>query len=280
MQVRDLAPALIALGDAVSAIARLADPAAEPPGLAIKATDAGSFIVFLQVTDPSLLQRVQEMLVGDGITAALNLREIVVAVGGAFLATKWLRGRRLRKVEVDKPRPGYVRVVDENGDSIEVPSVSWRAVQDVDFREAAREAIRPVEQHGIDRIEIRAAQDAVEVSKDDRPAFEVPAVIEEVILDAESETVLRLVNVAFNEDHKWKVSEGDVTYWVQIEDMGFLERVARGVETFSSGDLLRVQLRHQQWATAAGPRSERSVIEVLDHIEGPRQIALPFSDQS
>ena len=35
-------------------------------------------------------------------------------------------------------------------------------------------------------------------------------------------------------------------------------------------------MRTKQWATVAGPRTERAIVQVLDHRIGPRQVPLPF----
>lgn len=283
MQVRDLAPALLALGEAVTATAALMDARAKPPALAIKASGEGSFTVLLEVADASLFEKVQEFLTGDSVTAAINAKDLVAYMVIAYGGIRWLRRKRLKSVEIDLPRPGFVRVVDEAGDSIEVPATSWGAMQDLRFRQAALEATQPLSIDGVEAVRFEAHHPTLEIEpvvvrKAERDAFEVPQIAETPILDTESETVLRLINVAFQEDHKWKVSEGDATFWVQIEDVEFLDRVGRGVETFSSGDLLRVQLRHQQWSTATGPRSERAVLKVKEHLVGPRQISLPFAD--
>lgn len=280
MQVRDLAPALMALGESLNVIATITEPSAVPPGLAIKAAEPGSFEVLLQLADPSVFHRMQDLLIGDVVGAVLNAKELLITLGGSYALVKWLKGRRIKRVEVDTPKPGHVRIVDEQGNSIEVPTAAWTAAQDLRFREAARDAVAPLERDGIEALEIDSGPIApkVRVDRDDRAAFEVPDVVEKPILDDTHETVLRLVNIAFNEDHKWKVSEGDATFWVQIEDLDFLERVSRGVEVFTAGDLLRVRLRHQQWSTSGLPRSERAVLKVIQHIPGPRQVALPFTE--
>lgn len=276
MPVRDLAPALLAMGEAVNAASRIGNPSRRPPALAIAATQAGSFKIVLELVDATLFERVQDIMVGEGLTSVLNAGELVGWVVGGFTFVKWLRGRKVRNI-VELPEPGMIRITDERGNSIDLPARSFELAQDREFRQSAHDVVQPLEEGKVEIVKIQHRFHEVNVTRDEKAAFTVPPITDELVVDEERTAPVRLASIAFNEGNKWRVSEGDLSYWVDIEDESFLRRVRGGVEQFGSGDSLRVRLHTLQWDTADGPKAERTIKEVLEHRQGARQIALPFA---
>jgi hypothetical protein len=75
---------------------------------------------------------------------------------------------------------------------------------------------------------------------------------------------LQIISLSFKEDNKWKVSDGMEPFSVTIEDAGFLNRIAKGEETFSKNDYLVCVVRERQFQTNKGLRKERAIIAVKD----------------
>jgi hypothetical protein len=82
MPVRDLAPALLALGDLFAEASALVYPEREPVALNIKATQEGSFVV--QLILESAWDDVLDIFNSDAATALVNLKEIILLGGGGL----------------------------------------------------------------------------------------------------------------------------------------------------------------------------------------------------
>ncbi len=281
MDVRLLAPALLGLADLMQASSRVVNPEGGPPGLHIEATRSGSFAVELLLVDPaSVIQQVVSIFSGEESTAAANALAIFGAATGAVGFLVHLARKRIRRQE--EVRPGWMRVTFDDNTTIEMPTASVQLASDLAFRKAASAMVEPLRMDGIDSVEItRQTTEVVRVVRADLPGFEIPTEGDLLLSDTMRTVALRLLNVAFVSGHKWKVSDGDNDLFVTMGDFPFLNRVETNQESFRAGDILRCTLRTQQWQQTNGAiRNENTVVQVLDHIPGPRAVPLPFEAQS
>ncbi len=278
MDVRQLAPSLLGVADAVQEAARLAQPGAPQPALQIQATRTGSFVVDLLLADPaSAVDRALDLFAGRGFTAAANVGGVVGSCFGAFQVIKYVRGRRIaRRTET---RPGWVRVDFDDGTSLLVPGKSVTLAEGLAFRQAARAMVEPLGGQGVTRIDLTGhGLDCVRIEDEDLPAFAVPEAGEELLSDQVREVVVSLLNVAFVQGNKWRLSDGENSLYAAVHDLEFLNGVQTNQEAFAAGDLLRVRLRTQQWRSDGQVRNEHVVEQVIEHIRGPRTVPLPFVD--
>src|SRR5688572_17376787 len=97
MPVRELAPALLALGDVFAEASLVAYPDRPPVALDIKATEEGSFVVQLILETPDeVWDQVVDIFGSDAVSALVNLKELVIGSGfGLFWLIKRLKGRRI-----------------------------------------------------------------------------------------------------------------------------------------------------------------------------------------
>lgn len=261
MEVRQLAPALLAAGEAIRhahAILGIAGPA---PQVEVRATRPGSFIVDLIVADLPLLRRAVDLLASTGPTAAANLTALAGAVISSFSLVRRLRGRKIAATE--EIEPGLIRLVLEDGIVIEASPQSLQLALDVAYRRSVRRVIEPVaSEEGIRSVTVSSDTQSETVADADVPAFEIPPLTEEDLGESESEVVLRPVNVAFTEGNKWRFNDGESTFHASIEDANFIRAVEEGAERFAKNDLLRVQLRIRQTRDAEGTlRTERAITQ-------------------
>ncbi|WP_222267420.1 hypothetical protein [Modestobacter marinus] len=279
MDVRLLAPALIGMADVIQVSNRVMNPGAPNPGLHIEATRPGSFSVELILMDAAgVVDRMIDFLAGDVSTATANGLAMLTAASGALMLLKRLARRKIRSQE--EVRPGWVRITFSDSTTIEVPSASIALAEDLEFRRAANEMVEPLRRGGIEVVSIsRQDEELVRVVEDDLPGFDIPLAGDALLSDQTRQVALRLLNVAFVPGNKWRVSDGDRDLFVGVGDLSFLERVETNQETFSAGDILRCQLRTQQFQQPNGAiRNEHTVVRVLEHIRGPRAVPLPFED--
>lgn len=286
MDVRDLAPALMAVGSLFDAANRALN-GTEGPKVAVNvtATGTGSFEIALEVVQ-SLYEQARTFLAGDDITAAANLVSLVVgtgAGGGLIWLVRKSRGRKPDKVEratADSVRLTFA-VEGSAQESVEVPIRMLRLYQDVAVRKSLEGVVHdPLQKDGIDTFKASGdeASPAVVVKSSDAESFAAPEVEGSVVVDEVRNMALSIVSLAFKEDRKWRFFDGNGQLSAVITDEDFLKRVDNN-EPFTKGDVLRCEVRIVQRQTTSGLKSEYTVLRVLEHIPPMRQMPLPFDEQ-
>ena len=231
MDVRDLAPALLAVGQLFDAANLALNGEKATIGVNVQATTEGSFEVVLDVVQRTASQLVS-IFSGHEITAALQLKELVL-VGGAGVVgliglVKKLRGRSPRKIE--KIDDDSVRIT-HGSETIDVPLKLLRLYSDVNVRDALGHFIKePLDKDGIDTVEIRQEGASVEsISVEESDYFGRPDVPDEVLVQSTSTTAYSIISLAFREENKWRLHDGNAVISVQIADEDFLRKVDASV---------------------------------------------------
>jgi hypothetical protein len=276
MDVRDLAPALIAVGQLIDA----ANTALNADGAKVKvqvtATSNGSFEIDLEVVQ-TLHERLVSLLTGTEITAAANLIALITAAGGSlFWLIKKTRGASPKSVE--RLSPDTVRLVMAES-TIDISITLLRLYQDVAVRSAAQRLVEePLKNEGIDHFEVRdAAGQVLSVEKSEAPYFSKPTIPDETLLEQDIQSAFSIISLAFKEDNKWRLYDGNNVINASIADQDFLARVDANQIAFSKGDILICSVHVTQRQTDQGLKTDHVVTHVLDHRPGARQLPLPFS---
>lgn len=286
MPVRDLAPALLALGELFTEASTSLYPDRPPVALDIHATRQGSFDVDLILTAAEGAWDAAELFGNDGLTALVNLKEVILGGGGSISLVefiKWLRGRRIKSVEEvgvedGELQPGDVRVTVEDGKtSVAIPQEVLKLHKSVTVRSNVKEVVRPLEREGVDRFKATADSEVtVSVGKEDLPAFNAiePPQEEEELQDRERDTVVQIVAIAWNEGNKWRFSEGaaDSAFYATIDDSAFWDDIDKGAEAFRKGDLLKCRLRTIQRKIDDRLDVEYQIVQVYEHVEREEQL--------
>ena len=278
MPVRELAPALLALGDLFAEASEMVYPEGGPVGLSIKATEQASFDVHLILEAENLWEQFVHLLSGDEITALANLKTLILGgTAGLFVTLRKMRNRRIEREE-ESATPGQVKVTLDDGTSIEMPPDVARMVRRITIRRKVRDVVAPLARPGVE--EVRFAESPTQtpelvVRKDDLDAYEAAATEEgDILLDEEREMFVQIAAVSF-EGRKWRLSDGTTTFWASIEDEAFLADVETRREAFAKGDMLRCLVRVVQMRRPKGGlKTEHHVVRVVQHIPGYTQMSL------
>ncbi len=277
--VRDLAPALLALGDLFVDASVITQPGRRPVSLNIQATQEGSFIVHLVLEAESAWDNIEELFTSAGAATLVNLSSLILGATGLFAVIQRVKNRKI--VSHENVAPGHVRITLEGGESFEVPAEVLGFFLNEAMRAKARKVVAPLASPGIDRIDFRSdGQPEVTIETADVPAFDVLEIEDIPLNEKETDTIAAIASVAFTEGNKWRLTDGEHTFYAAIEDESFLERINDGVEMFRKGDMLRCRMRIVQSERADGLHTEYHVTQVIQHLPRAVQLRLSMRDGS
>lgn len=284
MSVRDLAPALLALGDMLDEANSALNDARAKVTVQVRASfKTGCFGIELDVVQ-SLLQQAHSLFGNESIASAKELLEWVglvctgtgTAVVSLLKFLKWLRGRKIKLVTLLEN--GNMKVmVDE--DSIEVEEKVIALYRRTKLRQALEDVLKPLDKDGIDVFAVTnkaQSERFLVIKKNEVGHFKAPIPEPEKLGEEEVIMNLQLVTVAFREDNKWRFSDGSSTFYAQVLDQEFLNQVQSN-EPFAKGDILKARLNRIQLLSGEDMKTEYRLLQVLEHRRSGVQLPIPFS---
>jgi len=280
MQIRDLAPALLALGQAFDRANSVLNGDKASMGLEIKATQAGSFeiaLVLKQLYDAGV-----SAFSSDFVTSAANLKELFfgnialgsgaggVGVLGLFGLIKKLKGKRISVATADGPN----MIFEADNVRLVIPLELFRLYQDLPLREQIAAVVRPVVKQGIERVKFK--DDGVELESVDKDDAQFFRGAEEEYGDAITSVIPRVrlkpSRVSFVQRGKWKLSDGEKTRWYTVADQDFIGRINAGEVRIGAKDVFICQVLSKQLLSEEGDlKMEYEITSVLDHIPPTEQ---------
>lgn len=271
MDVRELAPALIALADMLKAANHTLFGEKADVQVNVKGTfKGGSFGIDLTAIQ-TLYTQLSSLLAGQGPTAAANLLAMLEALGliagtgvGLIGLIKRLRGRKPTRIDFSDNKMFFTIVEETSQERIEVDLATGKLWQDRTVRRSLQQVVRPLQQEGIDVFaagrtldpESYITRDELQWFTFDETAHELNSTIIEQVCLIES--------VTFKDDNKWKLNNGQ-TFYAFMEDESFLSAVSSGGIRFGKGDRLRVLMRIAQHDRGGKLETSYHVVQVLDH---------------
>lgn len=278
MNVRDLAPALLATADLFRESQRLLYPDEPALNVSIQAERPGSVLLELVVEVAGLIGAVQQSIAA-GASMAMQLRALIDSVLQAIQLIRELAGSN--SVEVRDNGDGTTTLVIDEVKQLNVTNNVYVLSQEPTVRRSARDAMAPLRGAGYEWVSLRHDDVAVQVTREEYvDAFDRPE-LEAGDVEVTTSTGVQLVtveSVAFD-DRQWRLSDGDRTFSASMSDAAFMERVRSRDEVFAAGDVLRVRLHVQQSLDPDGTlHTSRHVEQVLAHIPAGRNDPLPGLD--
>lgn len=282
IDVKEFAPALMALGQLFEEVNRILNENRASVNLHIKANEGGSFESLLELIQHPSTQKFIEFFSGSEITAANNLLAIIfgggsiVGVGkGLFWLIKKLKGGKVDKIE--DLGNGIVSLEFQN-EKIEISTSLLRLYQDVGVRQAAQDVVKPLAREGIDVFAIKHKKEIIEtVTKEEVAYYQLPVIEDELVTETEHNAAYSIISLAFKEDNKWRLYDGNSTIHTLVKDEDFLRRVENNLISFSKGDILICAVKTIQYRNISGLRTEYEVLKVLEHRPAARQLLLTLN---
>jgi len=274
MNVRDLAPAMLAVGTLFEAANNITNAQRARVDINVRATSPGSFHILYEVIQATMPQSIDTSL----LITAMQLKELLIGgitmAGGLFAIIKWVNRRKPKLNKINDEL--YTLVIDD--ETYELPLELLRLYQDASIRHAIADIVHPVKEQGIDCIRILDNKQLIqEVAKSDVDAFDVPE-SQEQLLDETRRQAFSIIGLSFKEDNKWRLTDGENTFSVFMKDATFQRRVDNNQVAFAKGDILICDLRTIQWQVEGGIKTEYEVIKVVNH-KPARQLVLFEDDE-
>ncbi|KKW10529.1 MAG: hypothetical protein UY50_C0032G0005 [Parcubacteria group bacterium GW2011_GWA2_49_9] len=281
MDVKDLAPALLAVGELLEEANSILNNNRVSLTVNIKATEPGSIDVVLSAFQ-SLSSQVVGLFNSDGTNALLNVVDILKLLGigggttGLIALIKWIKNRPIKNItKIDtknfkiEMEDGEVRMTNKT--EIDLFSV-------LSIRKNMETIVHtPLKREGIEKVAFSINDKKEEINKKESEYFEAPVVSEEPIDEIEIEQSLQIVNISFQPGGKWRFSDGNATFFADILDEEFVEKVQRNMTSFAKDDVLRVKLKRKQSILSGSIKTDYIILKVLDHRSAAITIKLPFN---
>lgn len=262
MSVRDLAPALLGFSDAIDRYKELNYPFLDLD-VKITATRAGSFDVVLQLLG-TMVSLGQGMNPSDVVQLASGLMEVIKILLARFQQTGDIK-------------PGPHEVIEQTSTrvklslgplNLDVGRDAYKASRDGKIINSLGAASQPATLEGYDPIRfIHHDSNSREIIDAQASTAMIEARVSEQPIDPSIETTTLQIDTIQSRSVKWKFRKGDETFWCEILDKAFLNRWRNHQEPFYNDDLLRVDLRTEQYVQDGQLKTgDRRILKVYDHI--------------
>lgn len=287
MDVRDLGPALMALGKLVNDANKILNNDTSSIAVNVNADfQKGSFEIAFDCvrtiseqltslfTPTVTVDKILEYL---GLASTLGFPSLVDLI-------KWGYNKVIKSVKNNND--GTVTITDSNNENMVVNINIVNIYKNIGIRESYDELLKPTQRDGIESFEVRDYSSGEKkvvqsITKEISKAFEFnSSTIEDdtKISVQESDQWVKLLKVDF-EDLKWRLQSGELKYYATFQDESFLNDIEAGRISFTKGDMLKVRLEQTQTVKPDGTiKNDYKVIKVLDIQKRAKEIPLPFDE--
>ncbi|MGN6804350.1 MAG: hypothetical protein ACTHJZ_00225 [Trinickia sp.] len=280
MDVRDLAPALVAFADLVTAVNKEINGDAADVRVQVNASfKAGSFGIDLVATQ-HLLSQLKDIFSGTGAAALSNASGILALIGmtvtsgyGLIQLLLRLGGRKPVRIE---QKGELASVWINQTETVEVEYNVIRLYRNSVVRASLEKVVSPLERDGIEDFGVvMDGQKVLDIHARDVSSFNagITEANAEVVSDVTARKLLQIESLTFKDGNKWRVSDGNATYHVAIEDKEFLAKIDAG-QRFGKGDVLMVDLRQVQSIDGAKLVTASIIVKVMEHRQPLQQSLL------
>jgi hypothetical protein len=286
MDVRELAPALLALGDLISETNRIINDDTSKIQVRIKADfQVGSFEINIEIFR-TLAEQIG-IFIGQH-TDVKNLLETLglissisgITVLGLF---KIIKGRKIAKAKLRDDHRIEIHYTDNSETTIVEQNV-YNVFVSLKVQDSVQDLLKPLQSDGVTEFFTfdNPEQRAVHVTQDEVQYYTTPPHREE---DQNNKTVTthegayKVITSHFEGNYKWRITNGEDRLTAYLKDEKFLEKIAQNEVSIAKEDVFTLLIKTTRWTDSTGePKAENEIIEVKKQIKRPNQMQIPFED--
>jgi hypothetical protein len=284
MDVRELAPALMALGDLCERTNKLLNGDDTKVSLRVHADfKRGSFQVHVDLVQAHAALDVVSALLPHDLKSAENILEFLFG-GGLVVSVleiiKMLKGEPIP--ESSKVASDGDMVIDFSGaemanSTVIISPTVAQIYKDPIARKSVEKILKPLEREGIDKFEVHKDDMMIQrVTRDEVPYFQTSDLLDQQDeYQGDREGNFSIITASFDGRYKWRLFDGHARFTADIADPVFLERVNAG-EKFGKGDVLVGTLHIRQWRDETGLHAEYKIMHVASIKPAPQPRQLPL----
>lgn len=286
INVYDLAPALLAIGDLIRDADRLLNSNRTSVELKVNSDFvSGSFGIHFVVEQLP----VEALNQAFSFASVIDARALVHALFGAAkehseqIAEATVAGLIgiYKLLHGEKPKVGSITIQDNHGTinidnrKIEVDAAGAQLYLNDSIRADIDQVARSVAKDGIRQLEISQNGKLLDTLGQEDVPFQIRefemGVEDGQIISGSREALVKVVTANF-ENGKWRFSDGTSKFNATMADPVFQQKLDERQEGFYKGDLLRVKIRTDQMELPNGKiKSEHVIQEVLEHRQTGQQ---------
>jgi len=184
----------------------------------------------------------------------------------------WLHLKGSTPKQITPQSNNKIKIQNQDGSFIYANNSVINIITDTKGGKAAEQFISKPLNAGISQLSIKSSKlkDMAVIKKEEAPYFKQIGV-ETSLTDTIVEMRLQIQSLTFKEGNKWQFFDGQNTFYADIQDEKFLEKVNQRAELFGKGDTLFVKMRIKQSSTMNSLTIERTIVEVIRHVLPPKQ---------
>lgn len=296
IDVADLAPALMALANVVTAANEAINGNRAEARLKFKSSQTGSFdaLLSLDVSMTSQLLGLLEIAIAnpEKMAAANELLDILLKAGtvigvtfsGAGLAgggllwlLKMMKGAKPDKISSNGNGTTNITI---NTMTIIADDRALDLMKDVNTRKAVEDfGKRALNARSVEQVKITTDRpdESLTFSRDDARAFAMPELVERELPPETTERTayLKIITSQFRDGYVWRFTDGgEKPFTAKMLDRDFIDKVEEGRIALSANDTLRCLIEETQAGTVNGLTKEIAIKKVIDYIPGAKQLKL------
>ena len=266
MDVRDLAPAMMAISDLLTHANKEINGDKLEIQLNVKANFKTGCFGIEFVEHLSWVNQIKDLLTGSNATALANASGILGLVGffggttvGVIQLYKKLKGKAPVKIEESFEN---TKVFYTETEYLEVDKRTLRLYRSKVIASDIEKMLEPLSKDGIDTFyvvkDMSDEKPELFIDKSELEYFKFQD-MEDHLSESVVETFLQIESISFKEKNKWRFNNGGSTIHASILDESFLQKVDSGLLRFGKGDLLKVELKTIQFLAHTKLKTEFEV---------------------